>query len=195
MTMRNALHMLALFGGILIAITLWFWGQPPICTCGYVQLWVNSIFSSGNSQHIADWYTLSHIVHGLLIAPLARLLFPRLAFTWVYLAAIVTGAGWEIVEHTPWVLDQFRATTLNQGYLGDSVLNAVMDYVFMMSGFFAGAFLSGRLVLVLIAFLEITAATVARDSLILETIMLIYPVEAIEEWQQELNPRRDMITG
>ena len=89
-------------------------------------------FSSDNSQHIADWYTLSHILHGVLVALIGRLLFPKLAFKMLLLVAIVTGVGWEIIEHTEFVMAAYRTTTINMGYHGDSVINAVADYIWMM---------------------------------------------------------------
>ena len=182
------MHIAALLGAVAIGATLYLWGQPLICTCGYVQFWVGSIFSSGNSQHIADWYTLSHIVHGLLIALASRLL--RIGFFWSYLIAIVTGVAWEIIEHTDWVLDQFRGATLYQGYRGDSVLNAVADYIWMLGGFFLGNALAALHIAALIIFLEITSAVIARDSLALTTLMLVHPMDAIEEWQQSINPNK-----
>ena len=195
MIVRYILGSGVIMGGLAVAVTLWAWGQPAICNCGYVRLWIGSIWSSGNSQHIADWYTLSHLVHGLMIVPLGRLIAPRLSFNWLLAIAIATGTAWEIVEHTDWVLGQFRATTVNQGYVGDSVLNATADYVFMMGGFFLGKLVPSLWSLALIVVLEVTAALVARDSLILETIMLVHRVEAIENWQQETNPRRNPQVG
>ena len=121
------LFALALLGAALIGATLFAWGQPLICTCGYIQFWVGSVFSSGNSQHIADWYTLSHIVHGMLIVLLGRLFFPGWNYRTLLLIAVVSGVAWEIIEHTDWVLNRFRAATLYHGYFGDSVLNAVFD--------------------------------------------------------------------
>ena len=185
-----ALTATALAGVPIIAFTLAAWGQPWICTCGEVRLWVGSIWDSGNSQHIADWYTLSHILHGVLIALLGRLVFIRLSFEWLFALAIVTGIGWEIIEHTDWVLGQFRATTVNQGYVGDSVLNAVADYVWMMGGFFAAWHLRVPITLALVAMLELSAALIGRDSLVLTTLQLVYPVEAISDWQQAINPNR-----
>ncbi|WP_298358524.1 DUF2585 family protein [uncultured Litoreibacter sp.] len=189
MTMKR-LNILAVFGVFLIAATLYLWGQPPICTCGEVKLWIGSIFDSGNSQHIADWYTLSHILHGVLIALGGRLLFPRVRFETLFLVAIVTGVGWEIVEHTEFVLGAFRATTVNQGYYGDSILNAVADYIWMMGGFFAASAMRTLYVVIAVAVLELSAAFIARDSLTLSTLMLLFPVDAVETWQQELNPNK-----
>ena len=181
-------------GGISIIVILWVWGQPLICTCGDIQLWVGSIWSSGNSQHIADWYTLSHIAHGVLIVLIGRLIFPKISFNQLFAVAITTGTAWEIVEHTDWVLNQFRDTTVNQGYTGDSVLNAVADYVFMMIGFLVAWMLPSLINLLLIVVLELTAALIARDSLFLEAVMLVHRFEVIETWQQELNPNRVNLT-
>ena len=189
MSIRGLLHLAATLGLPAIGVTLWAWGQPLICTCGTVELWVGSIWSSGNSQHIADWYTLSHIIHGALIGLAGWGLARLIGFNAIYAFAIVTGVGWEIVEHTDWVLDAFRATTINQGYVGDSVLNAVMDYVFMMGGFALASAVRPLWSLLLIAVLELAAAFIARDSLTLSTLMLLWPIEAVDSWQQELNPR------
>ena len=183
-------YLLACLGLFVIAGTLYAWGQPPICTCGEVKLWVGSVFDGGNSQHIADWYTLSHILHGVLIALAGRLFFPRVTFKTLFLVAITTGVGWEVIEPTDFVLDAFRATTINAGYHGDSVLNAVADYVWMMGGFFAAYAMNTMTVVGLVAALELSAAFIARDSLALSTLMLVYPLDAVETWQQEINPNR-----
>ncbi len=187
---RSIAVSLTVLGAALIAVTLWSWGQPLICNCGYIQFWVGNVFSSGNSQHIADWYTLSHVLHGMLVVLGARVLFPSLDYRAVFAVALITGVGWEILEHTDLVLDRFRAETLYQGYKGDSVLNAVADYLWMFAGFALASAISSKWIFVAFAVLEITAASLARDSLVLTTLMLVYTVESIEEWQQELNPNR-----
>ena len=184
------LNLAAFLGAVIIAITLWSWGQPLICTCGTVQFWIGSIWSSGNSQHIADWYTLSHIVHGMLVVLLGRLLLPRVSMAVLCAVAVVTGTGWEVLEHTDWVLGKFRVNTVNQGYVGDSVLNAVSDYLFMLGGFYVASRLRNMQVAALVVAFEVTAGFIARDSLMLESVMLIHRIEAIEAWQQEINPAR-----
>ena len=186
----RSLYLFAFAGVFIIAVTLWAWGQPLICTCGDIKFWVGSIFDSGNSQHIADWYTLSHILHGVLIALVGRLLFPRIGFDVLFLVAISTGIFWEVIEHTDWVLGAFRETTINQGYFGDSVLNAVADYIWMLGGFFAAYSMRVGWVIVSVLALESTAALIGRDSLALSTLQLLYPIEAVDAWQQELNPNR-----
>ena len=187
---RSVAASLVALGAVLIGVTLWSWGQPVICTCGYVQFWVGNVFSSGNSQHIADWYTLSHFVHGMLVVLGARLIAPRLDHRAVFAIALVTGVGWEILEHTTWVLDRFRAETLYQGYHGDSVINAVADYLWMFAGYLLANKISSISILLLISALELTSAFIARDGLALTTLMLIHTFEPIEAWQQELNPNR-----
>lgn len=171
---------------MLIALVLWAWGQPLICTCGQVKLWVGSIFAPGNSQHIADWYTASHILHGVLVVLVGRWL--GLGVRALFAVAIVTGVAWEIVEHTDWVLGKFRATTINQGYTGDSVLNAVADFLFMMGGFAFALKVRPVWSVALLVGLELAAALIARDSLFLTTLMLVWPIEAVDQWQQAINP-------
>ena len=181
-------YILAGLGLFVIAGTLYLWGQPLICTCGEVKLWVGSIYDGGNSQHIADWYTASHILHGVLIVLLGRLAFPSVGFGPLFLVAIISGVAWEVIEHTDFVLDAFRATTINVGYHGDSVLNAVADYIWMLGGFFAAYAMRTVMVVGLVAALELSAAFIARDSLALSTLMLIYPIDSVGAWQQEINP-------
>jgi hypothetical protein len=183
------LHLAALLGLPAIGLTLWAWGQPLTSASGEIRLWVNSIWSSENSQQVADWYSLSHAVHGLLLGLLSWALWRRIGYAPVYALAIATGVGWEIVEHTELVLSRFRAITLYQGYLGDTVLNATMDYVFMMTGFFVGSTLRPLWGVLVIVALELTSSLIARDSLVLTTIHTLWPVAALDAWQDEINPR------
>lgn len=182
------LYSVMMFGALAIGLTLWSWGQPLISASGTVRLWVNSIWSTENSQQIADWYTLSHVIHGTIVALVGRALHRWIGQAVVLGVAIATGVAWEIVEHTDWVLNQFRGQTIYQGYVGDSVLNAVCDYLFMMAGFFVAASIPVRVALVGMLGLETTSAVLVRDSLILTTLRVVHPVPEIAAWQDELNP-------
>jgi hypothetical protein len=177
------------FGALVIGVTLWAWGQPLISATGEVRLWVNSIWSPENSQQLADWYSLSHLLHGMLVAVIGRALGRWVGYPVVIAVAILTGVGWEIVEHTDMVLDRFRGQTIYQGYVGDTVLNAVADYGFMLAGFLLGGALPLGWAVALMLVLEATSALVARDSLILTTLRVIHPIPAIAAWQDETNPR------
>lgn len=186
--MIKLLYAVAALGALVIGVTLWAWGQPLICTCGYVKLWEGFIWSSGNSQHIADWYTLSHVIHGMLIIVVGRLTGGRLPYSVLLILAIVTGMAWEIVEHTDWVLGQFRGVTIYQGYLGDSVLNAVMDYIWMWAGFFLAHSIATVSVVAVILVMEVGSAILGRDCLTFTTLQLVYPLEVIDAYQQKINP-------
>ena len=108
-------------------------GRNPICTCGAVGLWVGSA-TAQTSQMLADWYSLSHIVHGLLFY--AGCGWSRGAGrSWRFVAALLIEAGWEVIENTPMVIDRYRETTAALGYTGDSVINSLSDILMMCLGF------------------------------------------------------------
>ena len=184
----RVLNIMAALGALLIGVTLWAWGQPLISLSGEVRLWVQSVWSNETSQQVADWYTLSHIIHGMLIALIGRGLSRWVPFGAAYALAIATGVTWEIVEHTDWVLNQFREETIYQGYVGDTVLNAVCDYLFMLGGFALAASVPWRWGVFLIVLFELVSATLARDSLVLTTIRVLHPIPALTAWQDETNP-------
>lgn len=168
----------------LTAVILLAMGREPICTCGTVKLWSGDVASAENSQHIADWYTPSHIVHGLLFYWALHLLTPSLALRWRAVAAIVIEAAWEIVENSPPVIERYREVTIAMGYIGDSVINSVFDIVWMLLGFWLALRLPVAASVALGLALEIVAAAVIRDNLTLNVLMLLWPLDAVREWQQ-----------
>ena len=173
-----ALLMIAATAAILLAM-----GRIPICDCGYVLLWTPAGDVAGSSQHVADWYTPSHIIHGFLFYLFLWLILPRASVCERALGAIFIEAAWEIVENSPWIIDRYREATIAIGYTGDSVLNSVFDIFWMLAGFFfAWRMPVWVTVLVGIVF-ELLALWVIRDNLTLNVLMLLYPVEAIKVWQ------------
>ncbi|NKI58287.1 DUF2585 domain-containing protein [Labrenzia sp. PO1] len=172
------LVMIAATAAILLAM-----GRIPICDCGYVLLWTPASDVAGSSQHIADWYTPSHIIHGFLFYLFLWLVFRHSSVGERALGAIFIEAAWEIVENSPWIIDRYREATIAVGYTGDSVLNSVFDILWMLAGFFfAWRMPVWVTILVGIAF-ELLALWVIKDNLTLNVLMLIYPVEAIKVWQ------------
>jgi len=158
-------------------------GRNPICTCGSVELWVGARDSPKTSQMLADWYSLSHIVHGLLFYGALWLVARRLDVGWRFLIALSIEAGWEVIENTPMVIDRYRATTAALGYSGDSVVNSLSDVLMMALGFLLARKLPVRASIVAAVALGLVPLFVIRDNLTLNVVALIAPNHAIQAWQ------------
>lgn len=165
------------------AVVLYLMGQPTMCDCGYVKLWEGVVKSSGNSQHLTDWYTFSHFVHGLVLYAALWFLFPRMALSLRFLIAFALEVGWEVIENTQFLIEHYRQQALAQGYTGDSVINSISDTLAMAVGFFVAWRLPVLLVLVAAIGIEVFVGYSIRDNLILNTLNLIYQFPVIEAWQ------------
>ena len=167
---------------IMAAILLWM-GRNPICTCGTVKLFVAAVHGPDNSQHIADWYTPSHIIHGFLFYLLGWLCLRRNPPGDRLIAAVVIEAAWEILENSPLIIDRYREATIAMGYTGDSVINSVADVCWMMVGFGIARRLPVWATVALALGFELLTLLIIRDNLFLNVLMLVAPNDAIRAWQ------------
>lgn len=174
---------------LLTAVILWAMNRPPICECGTVKLWHGVVQSSENSQHITDWYSPSHFIHGLIMYFFAWLLWIKWGLfggklaRWALPIAVVVEAAWEIMENTPMVIDRYREVTISWGYAGDSMMNSIADIGWMVAGFLVAARIDWRLSLGIAVFFEAFTAWAIRDNLALNVLMLFWPLEAVRQWQ------------
>jgi Protein of unknown function (DUF2585) len=176
---------LAIVAGIILltAVYLLWLGREPWCKCGYVKLWHGVVVSSENSQHISDWYTPSHIIHGFLFFGALWLVARKLSFGWRLAIATLVECVWEIVENSDAVIERYRTVTISLDYFGDSVLNTICDVLAMVLGFWLASRLPVWATVALIVFFEAATIWIIRDGLALNVLMLLYPLDSVAGWQ------------
>ena len=168
------------------ALVLHLLGRVWICACGTIRFWVGDIHSSELSQQIFDWYTPSHIIHGMIFYGVLHLLLPRTPVLARLAIAVGIEVAWEIAENSPWVIEAYRKQALAAGYTGDSILNSVLDTVAMMSGFALARLLPWQATLTLALLAEVTVGALVHDNLTLNILNFIHRFPAIEAWQKRV---------
>jgi hypothetical protein len=182
---RRVLPTAAWIAAIVVAMTvvLLGMGREPICTCGDVKLWHGVVFSAENSQHLTDWYSFTHIVHGLAFFALLRLVARRTSTGTRAILATLIEASWEVIENTDFIINRYREVTISLDYFGDSVINSVFDVGAMLVGFLLARRLPVAVSAAIAIGLEATLAWAIRDNLTINVLMLLHPVDAVRSWQ------------
>ena len=168
---------------VLAALVLLWMGRSPICACGTVKLWYGDAAGSGSSQHLADWYTPSHIAHGFIFYALLHLAAPRLGFWPRAAIATLAEAAWEIAENTPAIIQRYREATIALGYDGDSVINSMADIGWMWLGFWLASRLPVGVSVAIVLAMEVFVGWMIRDNLALNVLMLLWPLPGVKAWQ------------
>jgi hypothetical protein len=168
---------------LLMIVLLRAQGRLLLCACGQFEIWTSDTCSSNNSQQLFDPYSLTHVLHGFLFFYLVVLVFNRLGRGWQFVLALALEAAWEVFENSSFVIDRYRTATAALGYQGDTVVNSIGDLACALIGFLIARQVGIRNSLILFALLELILILLIHDSLLLQILMLVWPIEAIKSWQ------------
>lgn len=177
-------YVFATVAGLIVTfIAEYRFGRVIICKCGYIKVWQSAVMTSENSQHLTDWYTFSHIIHGFAFFYLGRFLSKKITLFQSFILALGIETGWELIENSSFIINRYRTTTMSLDYYGDSIINSSFDILAMVLGFYLAKRLPVWTVVSLIVLMEVGVGILIRDNLTLNIIMLLYPSQAIKKWQ------------
>jgi len=173
---------------LLVVVLLRGEGRMFLCDCGHFAVWTSDACSSQTSQQLFDPYSFTHVLHGFLFFWLMALLFRRLSSSWQVLLAVLLEGAWEVFENTPFVIHKYRTETAALGYQGDTIVNSLGDLTCALVGFLLARKLGVRWSLIFFLLMEVVLTLWIHDSLLLQILMLIRPVQAIKLWQVCVQP-------
>jgi len=168
---------------LLVVVSLRAEGRVFLCTCGHFAVWTSDTCSSNTSQQLLDPYSFTHVLHGFLFFWLIALLFRRVTSAWQFWLALFLESVWEVFENTRFVIDHYRTETAALGYQGDTIVNSLGDLACALAGFLLARQLGVRRSLIVFALVELILILWIHDSLLLQILMLVRPVEALKSWQ------------
>ncbi len=185
-------HVAAIAAMVAFNVTMLRWfGRVWWCACGSWVPWSTDINGRHNSQHFVDPYSVSHFEHGLFFFVFLHLFRERLSLAWRLVCAVGIECAWELLENSSFIIDRYRAATISADYYGDSVINSVSDVMFASLGFVAASFFPARprfwlVWIAVVVFCELSLVFTIRDSLAINVLMLIHPIDAIRTWQSAM---------
>jgi len=183
-TRRDYLPWLIMAIFVIVAMfTLKFDGRVWWCQASDYSPWAWDIWSTHNSQHLIDPYSFTHILHGILEFWLLGLFLRKVPLAWRLVMAVMIEGSWEIAENSSYIINRYREETISLDYFGDSIINSISDMLCCASGFVTAYKLRFWKSLFLFIATEIVLIFWIHDSLIINIIMLIHPIEAIKHWQ------------
>lgn len=168
---------------LVLVLALLALGREPWSASGTFRIWYGLPNSSETSQQLFDWYTFTHLVHGVLLYGVLRFLGGKLPAELRFPIAILAEAAWEIIENTEFVIERYRAETIALQYYGDTVVNSIGDLLAAAAGYAFAATSPVWLTVGAAVGLEAWLAYAIRDNLTLNAVMLVWPLEVVKKWQ------------
>lgn len=160
-------------------------GRSLLGPDGHFGWWDGNIWGGENSQRVADAYSFSHLIHGMLFYGFLVLIMRKVPLKYRFVIALIIEACWELLENSPLVINRYRVVTIAQGYVGDSILNSMSDILMVAIGFLIARFSKVWMTVTLIVAMEFGCLFWIRDNLTLNILQLVYPSETIKTWQSE----------